>query len=400
MKKTNQLFEIKRKHEIKKHINKLKHEYLNQFRDLKMKMFLAKKELTSKQKKATNYSEKLGKIKSEYLENLQILKQWFNEEKTKIIKENIVSVDEIQYNLFHAKNVISDKNIFSRLINYARLTKKQKALYLDLKKQVDNELSSKKKSFAKSNVFEADNFNFFYGENQALFDINIKIKRHKVTAFIGSSGCGKSTFLRCLNRMNDQINDTHSTGNIYFNDGTNIKSKKLSTLTLTTRVGMIFQRPTPFPMSIYENIAYGPKSHGIHDKQLLDQIVRESLESAALWDEVKYKLFSPATALSGGQQQRLCIARAIALKPEVLLMDESTSGLDPIATSKIENLINRLKRDYTIIIVSHSMAQVQRVADYTAFFYNGHLIEYGPTRDLFIRPENRKTRDYISGKIR
>ncbi|WEK83356.1 MAG: phosphate ABC transporter ATP-binding protein PstB [Mycoplasma sp.] len=268
-----------------------------------------------------------------------------------------------------------------------------------MKEKTDKTINSKKKGFAKSNVFEAENFNFYYGQNQTLFDINIKIRRKKVTAFIGPSGCGKSTFLRCLNRMNDQIHDTHSDGNIYFNDGTNLKSKNLSTLILTTRVGMIFQKPTPFPMSIYENIAYGPKSHGITDKHLLDQIVKESLESAALWDEVKDKLFAPATALSGGQQQRLCIARAIALKPEVLLMDESTSGLDPIATAKIENLINRLKKDYTIILVTHSMAQVQRVSDFTAFFYKGRLIEFGPTREVFINPKHKKTRDYISGKI-
>jgi phosphate transport system ATP-binding protein len=225
------------------------------------------------------------------------------------------------------------------------------------------------------------------------------IKRNKVTALIGPSGCGKSTFIRCLNRMNDQIDGTSSEGNIYFDKGINLASKKLTTLELTTRVGMIFQKPSPFPMSIYDNVAYGPRSHGINDKKLLDNIVEESLKGAALWDEVKHNLFDLGTALSGGQQQRLCIARAIALKPETLLMDEPTSGLDPISTSKIEILINQLKQQFTIIIVTHSMAQAQRISDETAFFWQGSVMEMGTTKQMFTSPKNKKTREYISGKI-
>ena len=279
------------------------------------------------------------------------------------------------------------------------LNKNQKAILKAMMKKQDELLNNINENFDKRNVFEANHFNFFYGNTQALFDINLKIKRKKVTTFIGPSGCGKSTFLKCLNRMNDQVPGSHFDGSIYFNNGTNLYSKNLNPLILTTKVGMVFQKATPFPMSIYDNVAYGPRSHGILQKDLLDKIVKESLQSAALWDEVSHKLFSPATALSGGQQQRLCIARAIALKPEVLLMDESTSGLDPIATAKIENLILELKQHYTIILVTHSMAQVQRVSDYTAFFYKGHLIEYDETRKIFFKPKNKKTRDYISGKI-
>ena len=266
---------------------------------------------------------------------------------------------------------------------------------------IKHDLETKKSDFNKNNIFEVKNFNFWYGNQNkhALIDIDTTIARNKVTAFIGPSGCGKSTFLRCLNRMNDQIENTYSTGNIFFDDGTNLRSPKLNTLELTTRVGMIFQKPSPFPMSIYDNIAYGPRSHGITDKKILDGIVQESLKDAALWDEVKNNLYDLGTSLSGGQQQRLCIARAIALKPEVLLMDEPTSGLDPIATSKIEELVLQLKQHYTIIIVTHSMAQAQRVSDDTAFFYQGRLIEKGSTKKIFTSSDNKKTREYISGKI-
>ncbi|GHU47889.1 phosphate import ATP-binding protein PstB [Bacilli bacterium] len=227
----------------------------------------------------------------------------------------------------------------------------------------------------------------------------MKIKRHKVTALIGPSGCGKSTFIRCLNRMNDQIEGTASEGTIYFDKGINLKSKKLNTLELTTRVGMIFQKPSPFPMSIYENVAYGPRSHGINDKAALDKIVEDALKGAALWEEVRGNLYELGTSLSGGQQQRLCIARAIALSPETLLMDEPTSGLDPIATSKIEILINQLRERFTIIIVTHSMAQAQRISDETAFFFQGSVIEMDSTKNIFTSPKNKKTREYISGKI-
>lgn len=251
-----------------------------------------------------------------------------------------------------------------------------------------------------NSIFEIENLSLWYknGEKQALFDISTKIKLNKVTAFIGPSGCGKSTFLRELNRMNDQVEGVVSKGNIFLN-GENIKSKKIPQTILRSRVGMVFQKPTPFPISIYENVAYGPKSNGVHDKDTLDEIVEKSLKLAALWDEVKDNLNDLGTGLSGGQQQRLCIARAIALEPEVLLMDEPTSALDPIATSKVEELILQLREKYTIIIVTHSMTQAQRISDETFFFFQGKIIEQGKTKQIFLRPKNKKTKDYINGRI-
>ena len=310
------------------------------------------------------------------------------------------SIDKDQKDAQKVKKILEKNKVVSSL-SFLFLDKNQKTIYKTLKNKLKSELETKKENFDKNNIFEVENFNFWYrNQNKhALIDINTTIARKKVTAFIGPSGCGKSTFLRCLNRMNDQIDNTYSEGNIYFDDGINLKSPKLNTLELTTRVGMIFQKPSPFPMSIYDNVAYGPRSHGINDKKALDQIVEESLKGAALWDEVKNNLYDLGTSLSGGQQQRLCIARAIALKPEVLLMDEPTSGLDPIATSKIERLVLNLKQDYTIIIVTHSMAQAQRVSDDTAFFYQGRLIEKNTTKKIFTSPDNKKTREYISGKI-
>ena len=310
------------------------------------------------------------------------------------------SIDLDQKDEQKVKKILKKNKLVSN-IQYLFLTKNQKQIFKSITAKQKTLLETKKAGFNKDNIFEVENFDFWYRaqNKQALFNINIKIPRKKVTAFIGPSGCGKSTFLRCLNRMNDQIDNTESEGNIYFDDGTNLKSPKLDTLELTTRVGMIFQKPSPFPMSIYDNIAYGPRSHGINDKKTLDKIVEDSLKGAALWDEVKNNLYDLGTSLSGGQQQRLCIARAIALKPEVLLMDEPTSGLDPIATSKIESLVLSLRKDYTIIIVTHSMAQAQRVSDYTAFFYQGKLIEMDTTKKIFTSPENKKTREYISGKI-
>ncbi|MBR3259387.1 MAG: phosphate ABC transporter ATP-binding protein [Mycoplasmataceae bacterium] len=249
-------------------------------------------------------------------------------------------------------------------------------------------------------IFVVENLSLWYknGRKQALFDISTEIKLNKVTAFIGPSGCGKSTFLRELNRMNDQIEGVMSEGNIFL-ENENIRSKKMPTTLLRSRVGMVFQKPTPFPISIYENVAYGPKSNGIHDKKILDKIVENSLKDAALWEEVKNNLNDLGTSLSGGQQQRLCIARAIALEPEVLLMDEPTSALDPIATAKIEELILKLAKKYTIVIVTHSMAQAQRISDETFFFYEGRIIEQGPTKQIFLRPKNSKTKDYINGRI-
>lgn len=245
-------------------------------------------------------------------------------------------------------------------------------------------------------VFKISDLDLFYGSKQALQNINIDLYKNKVTAFIGPSGCGKSTLLRCLNRMNDLIDNCKIEGKIeYF--GQDIK--EINTLELRTNVGMVFQSPNPFPMSIYDNICYGPRCQGIRKKEILDKIVEDSLKKAALYDEVKDRLKESALGLSGGQQQRLCIARAIAMNPSVILMDEPTSALDPIATLKIEELINELKNDYTIIIVTHNMQQAVRVADYTAFFMLGEIVEYDLTDNIFSHPKQKKTEDYITGRF-
>ena len=241
------------------------------------------------------------------------------------------------------------------------------------------------------------NLDLFYGDNQALKNINIDIKENKVTALIGPSGCGKSTFLKTLNRMNDLIENVTIKGKIEV-DGEDIYQTE-DVIKLRTKVGMVFQKPNPFPMSIYDNIAYGPRIHGIRDKKILDKIVEESLRGAAIWDEVKDRLKTSALGLSGGQQQRICIARAIAMKPEVILMDEPTSALDPISTSKVEELIEELKKDYTIVIVTHNMQQAARISDDTAFFLNGVLVEYSETKDMFTAPKDKRTEDYITGRF-
>ena len=245
-------------------------------------------------------------------------------------------------------------------------------------------------------VFKIENVDLFYGEKQALKKINLELYKNKVTAFIGPSGCGKSTLLRCLNRMNDLFEGCRVDGTILY-EGQDIS--KLNTLELRTKVGMVFQNPNPFPMSIYDNIAYGPRCQGIKNKEVLNKIVEESLKKAALYDEVKDRLKDSALGLSGGQQQRLCIARCIAMEPEVILMDEPTSALDPIATLKIEELINELKKEYTIIIVTHNMQQATRVSDYTAFFMLGEVIECASTIELFSSPKNKKSEDYITGRF-
>ncbi|WP_411170477.1 phosphate ABC transporter ATP-binding protein PstB [Clostridium sp. MB05] len=241
------------------------------------------------------------------------------------------------------------------------------------------------------------NLNLYYGENQALKNINIDLEENKVTAFIGPSGCGKSTFLRTLNRMNDLIDNVKIDGEILVDGDDIYKSKDV--IALRTKVGMVFQKPNPFPMSIYDNIAYGPRLHGIKDKKTLNQIVEKSLKGAALWDEVKDRLKKSALGLSGGQQQRLCIARTIAVSPEVILMDEPTSALDPISTNKMEELMEELKKKYTVIIVTHNMQQAGRIADKTAFFLNGEIIEYGDTEDIFYKPKDKRTEDYITGRF-
>jgi len=243
-----------------------------------------------------------------------------------------------------------------------------------------------------------EKMNFFYGLVQALFDINMNIPEKKVTAFIGPSGCGKSTFIRSLNRMNDIIDGTRLEGKVLI-DEKDIYSPLADVVELRKKVGMIFQKSNPFPKSIFDNIAYGPRIHGVKDKSKLMEIVENCLVKAALWDEVKDRLDTSAMGLSGGQQQRLCIARALAIEPEVVLMDEPASALDPKSTLKIEDLINELKREYTIIIVTHNMQQAARVSDYTAFFYEGHLIEFGATEQIFTNPNQKQTEDYITGRF-
>lgn len=240
--------------------------------------------------------------------------------------------------------------------------------------------------------------NLFYGEKHALRHIDMQIEKNKVTALIGPSGCGKSTFLRCLNRMNDLIDSAKINGKVEV-DGQDIYAKDVDPVLLRRKVGMIFQKSNPFPKSIYENIAYGPRIHGIKDKRTLDEIVERSLRGAALWEEVKDELTKSGMALSGGQQQRLCIARAIAVDPEVLLMDEPASALDPIATAKIEELIWQLKETYTVVIVTHSMHQASRVSDTTAFFYMGEMVEMGATQKIFTSPSQKRTEDYITGRF-
>ncbi len=246
--------------------------------------------------------------------------------------------------------------------------------------------------------FDVKNLDLYYGEKQALKKINMQIMKNKVTAFIGPSGCGKSTFLRCLNRMNDLIEGCRIEGIIKM-DNQNILSDKMDVVALRTKVGMVFQKPNPFPMSIFDNVAYGPRCQGLKDKAKLEEIVVTSLKQAALYDEVSDRLHESALGLSGGQQQRLCIARAIAMQPDVILMDEPTSALDPIATSKIEDLIYSLKDKYTIIIVTHSMQQAARISDYTAFFLLGEVIEIDSTTKVFKTPSDKRTEDYITGRF-
>jgi phosphate transport system ATP-binding protein len=246
-------------------------------------------------------------------------------------------------------------------------------------------------------TLEVKNLNLFYGEKQALNNINMQIPQKRVTAYIGPSGCGKSTLLRCFNRMNDLVDTTRIEGQILL-DNNNIYDKSVNVADLRRRVGMVFQKPNPFPKSIYENVAYGLRIQGINSRRILDEVVEKSLKGAALWNEVKDRLNDNAFGLSGGQQQRLVIARAIAIEPEVLLLDEPASALDPLSTLKIEELINELKSDYTIIIVTHNMQQAARVSDYTAFMYLGELIEFGDTGTLFTNPSKKQTEDYITGR--
>lgn len=245
---------------------------------------------------------------------------------------------------------------------------------------------------------KVENLNLYYGENHALKDVSMDIQENAVTAFIGPSGCGKSTFLKTLNRMNDLVDGVRIDGKVLL-DGEDIYDPAVDTTILRKKVGMVFQQPNPFPMSIYDNIAYGPRVHGIRDKKRLDQIVEESLRGAAIFDEVKDRLKKSAMGLSGGQQQRICIARALAVQPEVLLMDEPTSALDPISTAKIEELMEDLKKKYTVIVVTHNMQQATRVSNQTAFFLVGEMVEFGDTKQIFSYPQDKRTEDYITGRF-
>ena len=247
------------------------------------------------------------------------------------------------------------------------------------------------------NKFEIANLNLYYGGFHALHNINMEIKGKEVTAFIGPSGCGKTTLLKTLNRMNDLVDGCKVTGKVLFDEEDIFQVQDVNLL--RKRVGMVFQKPNPFPMSVYDNIAFGPRTHGIKQKSLLDEVVEEALVKAAVWDEVKDRLHKSALSFSGGQQQRLCIARALAVKPEVLLMDEPTSALDPISTMKIEKLVLNLKKEYTIVIVTHNMQQAARVSDRTAFFFLGELVEFDKTSKIFTAPSNKKTEDYVQGRF-
>ena len=249
-----------------------------------------------------------------------------------------------------------------------------------------------------STIISVQGLNLWYNANQALYDVSMELPEHEITAFIGPSGCGKSTFLKTLNRMNDLIEGVRIEGKILY-ENQDIYAPQVDTTWLRKEIGMVFQKPNPFPMSIYDNIAYGPKLQGIRSKVKLDEIVENSLKGAAIWDEVKDRLNKSALGLSGGQQQRLCIARALAVEPKVLLMDEPTSALDPISTSKIEELAAELKKDYTIIMVTHNMQQAARISDRTAFFLLGKMIEYGETEQIFSMPKDKRTEDYITGRF-
>lgn len=268
------------------------------------------------------------------------------------------------------------------------------------KKQTNLHVKADPKNVSNSNgiVYETLDLNLWYGDDQALKNINIDIHENEVTAIIGPSGCGKSTYLKTLNRMNELIPTVKINGEIKYR-GRNIFEKTYRVEELRTQVGMVFQKPNPFPKSIYENIAYGPKIHGIKDKKILDQIVEKSLRGAAIWDEVKDRLNENAYGLSGGQQQRLCIARCLAIEPDVILMDEPTSALDPISTLKVEELVRELKKSYSIIIVTHNMQQAARISDKTAFFLNGEVVEYAKTDKIFSTPSDKRTEDYITGRF-
>lgn len=371
-------------------------------KEFKLKILQFKNErknlIIERNKKYKVYQESYKKQLNEKLKELmnQLTNSQNEEDKQKIHKQILQTKRDIKDSLNHVKNLPEVLEIRNRI----KFLKKEIILNHSLLKDKDPDLVFYKNDFKDENIFEVNKFNLWYknGSKHALKNINIDLKKNKVTALIGPSGCGKSTFIRSLNKMNDLIDGVKTKGDIWFLSK-NINSQVITELELRTRVGMVFQKPTPFNLSIYENIAYALRSHGIKEKSAIDKIVEESLKAAALWEEVKTILDENALSLSGGQQQRLCIARAIALQPDVLLMDEPTSALDPVATNKIEILIRELKQRFTIVIVTHSMAQAQRVSDETIFFFQGVVIESGPTKQIFTQPKEKRTKDYVSGRI-
>lgn len=371
-------------------------------KEFKLKILQFKNErknlIIERNKKYKAYQESYKKQLNEKLKELinQLNNSQIEEDKQKINKAILQTKKDIKDSLNYVKNLAEVLEIRNRI----KFLKKEIILNHSLLKDKDPDLVFYKNDFKDENIFEVNKFNLWYknGSKHALKNINIDLKKNKVTALIGPSGCGKSTFIRSLNKMNDLIDGVKTKGDIWFLSK-NINSQVITELELRTRVGMVFQKPTPFNLSIYENIAYALRSHGIKEKSAIDKIVEESLKAAALWEEVKTILDENALSLSGGQQQRLCIARAIALQPDVLLMDEPTSALDPVATNKIEILIRQLKQRFSIVIVTHSMAQAQRVSDETIFFFQGVVIESGPTKQIFTQPKEKRTKDYVSGRI-
>lgn len=371
-------------------------------KEFKLKILQFKNErknlIIERNKKYKAYQESYKKQLNEKLKELinQLNNSQSEEDKQKINKAILQTKKDIKDSLNYVKNLAEVLEIRNRI----KFLKKEIILNHSLLKDKDPDLVFYKNDFKDENIFEVNKFNLWYknGSKHALKNINIDLKKNKVTALIGPSGCGKSTFIRSLNKMNDLIDGVKTKGDIWFLSK-NINSQVITELELRTRVGMVFQKPTPFNLSIYENIAYALRSHGIKEKSAIDKIVEESLKAAALWEEVKTILDENALSLSGGQQQRLCIARAIALQPDVLLMDEPTSALDPVATNKIEILIRQLKQRFSIVIVTHSMAQAQRVSDETIFFFQGVVIESGPTKQIFTQPKEKRTKDYVSGRI-
>ena len=339
-----------------------------------------------------------------------INKKEIKQENKKLAKKAL-SLDSKLVKLLHKVDKLKENG---KTEEAKELQKKAASLRKEIKKleaQVEANiliLHPESKSADKSgSILRVENFNAYYGQKQSLFDINIEFPKNKVIAIIGPSGCGKSTFLKSLNRINDEVPVFRGEGRIIFDEEFDVvklknihdPSEKIDISELRTRIGMVFQQPNPFPMSIYKNVIYGPKINGVKNKAELNSIAIESLKKAALYDEVKNSMTAIGTSLSGGQQQRLCIARAIANKPDILLMDEPTSALDPIAAAKVEELILELKKDYTIIMVTHSMQQAARISDYTAFFYEGELIEYDKTTKIFNNPKEQKTSDYIRGRF-